>query len=702
VRIIHYPRGRRWRALTAVVATSAITPLFLTGTAPSQAAVPPAVQLTASHGSLLVTHAASAPGAPGYQILVRTDPFQVVTLRAGKTVLATTAATTAASAPVTFTEGSQQYYAQAVQSYTWHRGVLTLDLSTTDPGQTVTYSITPGTGQYQTSWSASDSSVTEVGESFGLASGGYWYGQGETVTPQDGPYTNQPWPLNSGQVEDDDMGPGNYAIVTNPFWFTSNSSGLYVDTNNTMSADINANNNGLGTFVVTGSNSYQSTTFVGSTPRDVYNDYIAIAGKPSAVNVTAAQFTDPVWDDWGQMYYSVSQQAIEQYAEGLKANHIAANGILIDAGWADNYGLSFDSTTFPDPAAMSAEIHSLGYQLGLWVTLYLNEGTADFNYAEQHGYLLMSGSDPSQSCIVDWFGGPNGAGLVNLANPAAASWFAGVLQGLESQYDVNGFKFDTQFFDPSCTMPSGYNPTSYLKLAAQFTGKFNQMGVGVPINWTGSQTFGFAMREIDKSTDFGSLQAAIAQVLSLSTIGYPFVETDMIGGSLGGPAPAADVLVRWAEAAALTPIMYSSTSPADGAYDQQTINLYRKAIALHQKLAPYIIAQAKNAVATGSPIMQPLFFDFPNDKATYTISDEWMLGPSLLAAPVLTAGTTRDITLPPGWWYDVTQHRVIRGGTTLTNYQAGLGTIPMFVRMSGPSGGHGAPSLPKSLAWLAQ
>ena len=47
----------------------------------------------------------------------------------------------------------------------------------------------------------------------------------------------------------------------------------------------------------------------------------------------------------------------------------------------------------------------------------------------------------------------------------------------------------------------------------------------------------------------------------MTSIGYPFVETDMIGGSCQAPPPTKEVLVRWAQAAALTPLMYSSTSP---------------------------------------------------------------------------------------------------------------------------------------------
>ena len=201
---------------------------------------------------------------------------------------------------------------------------------------------------------------------------------------------------------------------------------------------------------------------------------------------------------------------------------------------------------------------------------------------------------------------------------------------------------------------------------------------------------GFVTRQVDKGTGWDSLRASATQNLAISTIGYPFVESDMIGGSGGQPAPSKDVLVRWAQAASLMPLMYASTSPVDTNdtttgqkvdYDQETVDLYRRAIETHEKLAPYIWDQVRSTLKTGDPIMRPLFFDFPKDEASYTVTDEWMLGPAVLAAPKLSTGATRAVHLPPGTWYDVNQGTVIRGPKTLKGYAAPLGVTPAFVNL---------------------
>jgi alpha-glucosidase (family GH31 glycosyl hydrolase) len=341
---------------------------------------------------------------------------------------------------------------------------------------------------------------------------------------------------------------------------------------------------------------------------------------------------------------------------------------------------------------MSDAIHALGTKFGLWVTLWINLDADNYQVAKQNGYLLKSKDDPSQPCKVSWWNGT--AGIVDLANPAARKWYVDQLHGLQQKYDVDGFKFDTRFFDESC---APYTPdltmADYQKLGADMADEFDLQGMGIRTHWTGAQRHGFVTRQVDKSTDWTSLNAAVAQNLALSTVGYPFVTTDMIGGSLAGFPPTKQVLVRWAQAAALMPLMYSSTSPlgvsnfaGSRTYDDETVQLYRDAVALHQKLAPYIEKQVDRAVATGEPIMKPLFFDFPQDRASYDIDDEWLLGDDVLAAPILADATQRDVHLPAGTWYDVARDRVVKGAVDLHGYPADLGTVPMFVRLDSSDG----------------
>ena len=684
------PRRARVGARRSVLAGGAVALLAagLVSASAGQAAAaggPAAGAALARTAGTLHVQVPASHGAPGYRIVIDRAPFQITTVRHGQTVLATTPGSAPTSGPAAFHTSSGWATTTRVKSATWRNGVLALTVGTTVNGEVVHYAITPGADRYLTAWSvAGAATVDKLATYYDVASAGHWYGQGEAQTADGGPYTAQPWPLDSGKVEDDAMGPAEY-LMTDPFWFTQRGSGLWVDTQNVMNVSMNAAQQGVFGVAVTDSQTMRNTVFVERNAHDVYKDYIGITGTPDKSDATPVEYTKPLWNTWAQMYTTVSQDSVLSYARALHHAGVPGHTIQVDDGWMSHYGDFTFNSKFPHPKAMSAAIHRMGYNFGLWVTLWINTDANNFAYAAQHGYLLKSKSDPSQPCKVQWWNGT--AGIVDLANPAAKAWYEGQLRQLEQTYGVNGFKFDTRFFDESCQPYPGYTALDYIKLGAQLTDEFDQQGAGVRISWTGSQKYGFVIREVDKGTDWASLQAGVAQDMSISTIGYPFVETDMIGGSLGSPPPTKDVLVRWAEAAALMPLMYSSTSPlgvsnpyGSQTYDAQTVALYKKAIQLHEQLAPYIKQQVHRAVATGEPIMKPLFFDFPKDKAAYTINDEWMLGDSVLAAPVLSSGTTRSVHLPHGSWYDVTHHRVVRGGT-IASYHASLGQTPMFIRL---------------------
>ena len=684
----------RTRALTAVglaglclapalSAAGAATAAPARSASPQLAASP---RFAASRQALTVRVPASS-GAPGYRLDIQRAPLRITTVRDGHTVLQT------ADAAVGFTTAAGPGRATNVTDARWHDGVLDLTLATTVPGDTVSYRITPSADRYRVTWSVTGSTAaTQVSAHYDLASAGHWYGQGEAQTPDGGPYTRQPWPLDSGTVHDDAMAPAEY-LMTDPFWFTERGTGLWVDTHDVMDVSMNSEQHGVFGYAINGTSSMDDTVFVERNAHDVYRDYSGITGTPTKSDATPAEFATPLFNTWAQSYTGVSQQSVLDYAKGLKGAGIPLHAIQIDDGWSTHYG-DFDfNSKFPDPKALSQQIHAMGYDFGLWVTLWVNNDAKNYAYATDHGYLLKSKADPSKPCSVTWWNGT--AGIIDLANPAARAWYVGQLKNLQSTYGVDGFKFDTRFFDESCATYPGYSALDYIKLGAQVTDLFDQQGAGVRLSWTGSQKYGFVIREVDKGTGWDSLRAGVTQAMAISTIGYPFVETDMIGGSLGQPPATKEVLVRWAQAASLMPLMYSSTSPlgvsnANGsqAYDAQTAQLYAKAVRQHQALAPYIDTQVTRAVRTGEPIMKPLFFDFPEDRASYTVADEWLLGDSLLAAPVLSSGTSRTVHLPAGSWYDVLHHRTVhagRQGTTLTDYHASLGETPVFVRLGAGS-----------------
>lgn len=605
-----------------------------------------------------------------YQLDIARDGLRMVTSRAGETALA--------GGP-RFQVSGTTHQPRRLTGWSFTAGVLTVHATSSLDGATITARVTPGADRYALNWEVAG--AEKLGMVYELASGRHWYGHGEIV--------GQPFPLETGRIRNEAFSPASYDMQE-PFWYTATGAGLWVRTGKVMDVRINDNDDGLGRFFVQDPGPYEATVFVERTAVEAYRDYVGEVGRPLKSDATYEQYAKPLWNSWAQFYTKVDQPKLLEYAEGLHRNDIGGHTIQLDDKWEAAYGdLTFDPKTFPDPRGLSDRIHELGFDFGIWVTLWINTDAANHKYAADNGFLLKNAE--GKPCTVRWWNGE--AGIVDLANPAARAWYTANLRKLMADYRVDGFKFDTAFFNDACTPYPGFQRADYQRLGAELADEFDLQGAGIRVHWSGPQKYGFVTRTVDHGTDFGQLAASVRQTLQVSALGYPFTETDMIGGSLGWAPPSKEVLVRWAEAAALMPLMYSSTSPVGTydnttgkwvTYDEETIRLYREAVQRHEKLAPYLWRQVQRTLRTGDPIMRPVFFDFPDDRRFETVGDQWMLGPAVLTAPLVKPGTSRDVLLPRGTWYDVNHGTTITGPVQLTNYPAPLGVTPAFVRLGAP------------------
>jgi alpha-glucosidase len=113
----------------------------------------------------------------------------------------------------------------------------------------------------------------------------------------------------------------------------------------------------------------------------------------------------------------------------------------------------------------------------------------------------------------------------------------------------------------------------------------------------------------------------------------------------------------------------------------EAVPAIRWAIRLRYRLMPYLYSLYRRAAEYGEPILRPTFFDFPEDPATLAENDELMLGPLLLAAPVVEdRARQREVYLPVGpvGWYDFyAETRHAAGQATLL--AAPLERLPLLV-----------------------
>jgi alpha-glucosidase (family GH31 glycosyl hydrolase) len=424
--------------------------------------------------------------------------------------------------------------------------------------------------------------------------------------------------------------------------------------------------------------------FIGRNIAEARDLFIASLGLPRR-RPPDSVFERPVWSTWISFLNDVTQRDVIDFSRRIHAEGWPASVIEIDAGWQTHFGDLKFSTKFPDPKSIVEEVHKLGYLLALWVCNFANPDSDRYQRGEEKR-LLVGNATTGKAARIHWWEGEGT--LIDLNHPVARAEYAGELKSLMERYGVDGFKFDggdAEYWPVAGALSGGPMPLTrnrYTDLWAEMGAEFelNELRVG----WL-SQPLGLFNRMRDKSASWSEvdgLPAIVTHGSIQSLLGFVFNCADLIGGGLDtGFKPDEELNVRWTQAAAFMPIMQFSYGPWN--YSEPSQKIIRQFIELHEKLWPsHFKPLVERAMTTGKPIWSPLFYVFPEDEETYEISDQFMVGHTLLVAPVLRAGErARDVYLPRGTWRNFWSGETTNGGTTIHAVPAPLERIPVFERL---------------------
>ncbi|XP_019631326.1 PREDICTED: uncharacterized family 31 glucosidase KIAA1161-like [Branchiostoma belcheri] len=493
-----------------------------------------------------------------------------------------------------------------------------------------------------------------------------------------------------------------WGSVMERYWLSSEGVGVTVSETVPLHVSVNYMNNGKLCFKAAYKNSpYQNVNNVRPKleytlcqARDVKTAqqfmmnrfYSKPRGKPDERMIHS-----PIWSTWAQFQRNITQDIILQFADDIKSYGFSNSQLEIDDDWSIYYGDDFDNLRFPDPRQMVDELKNKGFRVTLWIHPFANFDSDMFREGLDKRYLagMVSGGccTATVPAIVRWWV-PNGvASIVDMTNPAATVWFKERLRKMQQDYGIDSFKFDAGEVN---YLPSNFitarpleNNNEFTTLYADFATEFGPM-IEVRAAYR-NQEIPVFVRMMDKDSHWGydkGLKTLIPTALTFSILGYPYILPDMIGGNgYDGVYPDRELFIRWLEVTAFLPCMQFSIVPWQ--YDQEVVDLTLRYIELHETtVTPLILRYADEAIATGDPIIRPLWWIAPRDKTSLTIDSEFLIGDKMLVAPILDQGaTTRDVYLPPGYrWRDENTNEVYEGGQTLQDYQIPLTEIAYFTR----------------------
>ncbi|MFF8995358.1 glycoside hydrolase family 31 protein [Streptomyces sp. NPDC014983] len=199
--------------------------------------------------------------------------------------------------------------------------------------------------------------------------------------------------------------------------------------------------------------------------------------------------------------------------------------------------------------------------------------------------------------------------------------------------------------------------------------------------WAGTQRYGGTWSG-DVATGWPGLRASLSLVLGLGLCGVPYSGPD-VGGFDGSPSP--ELYLRWFQLGAYLPLFRTHASLRAGRrepweFGPEVLEHARAALLERRRLLPYFVTLSHLARRTGAPYVRPVWWSAPEDRALRDCEDAFLLGDSLLVAPVLDPGADRRLVrLPRGRWYDTATERVYEGPGPVV-VDAPLSRIPVFAR----------------------
>lgn len=199
--------------------------------------------------------------------------------------------------------------------------------------------------------------------------------------------------------------------------------------------------------------------------------------------------------------------------------------------------------------------------------------------------------------------------------------------------------------------------------------------------WVGMQRYGGTWSG-DVATGWAGLRASLSLVLGLGLCGVPYSGPD-VGGFDGSPSP--ELYLRWFQLASYLPLFRTHASIRAGRrepweFGDDVLGHARVALAERRRLLPYFVTLAHLARRTGAPYVRPLWWGAPEDRALRDCEDAFLLGDSLLVAPVLDPGAERrTVLLPRGRWYDTATEEAYQGPGPVV-VDVSKARIPVFAR----------------------
>lgn len=492
------------------------------------------------------------------------------------------------------------------------------------------------------------------------------YGFGEKFTPfvKNG-QTVEIWNNDGGTCSEQ-----SYKSI--PFYLSSRGYGVLVNSTGCVSFEVASDTVSKVSMTLPGE-ALEYYIFGGDNLEQVLMRYTDLTGKPALPPAKSFGL-------WLSTSFTTdyNEETVNAFVDGMCERDIPLDMFHFDCFWMKGCewtSFAWDKTAFPDPEGLLRRLHDRGLGTCVWINPYISQRSPLFDEGLEKGWFLKR---PDGSVYQTDLWQP-GMAIVDFTNPEACQWFGGHIRAL-CRMGVDAIKTDfgeripTDMVYHDGSDPIGmHNFYTYLYNQCVFAALEAEKGRNQAVLFARSATVGGQQFPVhwggDCTAEFTSMAETLRGGLSLCASGFGFFSHD-IGGF--EQTATAEVYKRWCAFGLLSthsrlhgstsyrvPWVYEEDDPENPENACAVLRFFAK---LKCRLMPYLFAQAVKTHETGIPMMRPMVLRYAEDPAVPTLDRQYLLGESLLCAPVMNAEGTADVYLPAGQWTNLITGEITEGG----------------------------------------
>lgn len=503
------------------------------------------------------------------------------------------------------------------------------------------------------------------------------YGLGERFTAfaKNG-QTVQTWNEDGGTASD-------IAYKSIPLYLSNSGYGVFVNHTGNVSFEVASEKVGYVGFSVPGED-LEYTFFYGPDLKKVLKSYTDLTGKPAL---------PPAWSFglWLSTSFTTNydEATTSSFIEGMAERDIPLSVFHFDCFWMREFrwcDFEWDERVFPDTQGMLQRYKEKGLKICVWINPYVAQNTEMFNEGVREEYLLKRADGKGVWQTDNW---QAGMAVVDFTNPAACDWYCSKLKKL---IDVGVDCFKTDFGERIPVNVKYYDGSDPIAMHNYYTFLYNkcvfellqrERGEGEAVLFARSATAGSQQFPVhwggDCMATYPSMAETLRGGLSFAMSGFSFWSHD-ISGFESTATP--DLYKRWAAFGLMSTHsrLHGSTSyRVPWLFDEEANAVVSSFTRLKCKLMPYIFSMSVQACREGIPVMRPMVLEFMRDPAVRYLDLQYMLGNSLLVAPIFSADSRVRFYLPDGRWTDLLSGQIREGGRWF-EAEYDYFSMPLYVR----------------------